>query len=163
MIEQTIDRRRFKGVPSDEVQATPGLYGDSEENYSALVEAETAPVEAESLIQSADVVYDNPVPIFDRILVRRMAKEANWNGTKIVIPESAQKSPNRGVVIATSEFYIVEGKQFPMADLVRQGDLVVFGAFNVDDVEVDGEIYGLLTIFDVRLIQKRHYVTQGLV
>ena len=44
-----------------------------------------------------------------------------------------------------------------MSELVKPGDLVTFSSFNVEDVTVDGETYGLTTIFDIKLIQSGSY------
>jgi co-chaperonin GroES (HSP10) len=138
-----VDRRRFTadGLPNiDQVLAE--------------VEAEQAS------ILTPDTVYDSPVPIFNRILVLRQAKEAIWKGTRIIVPDIAQKDTNRGIVVAVSEHYIVNGVQHPMKELVKPGDLVTFGPFNVDTIEVDGQVYGLCTIFDVQLIQSCHYAVE---
>jgi len=101
--------------------------------------------------------YENPVPIFNRILIKKGAKETIWGDQKIVIPEFIQKAPNQGAVVAASEFYIVDGKKFPMDELVKQGDLVTFGQFNVEDIQLDGEDFVLCDIFDIKLIHRVSY------
>ncbi len=147
---EIIDRRGSKKTKPVEVVV-------QEDEVLAEVLDPTPPLKPEVVIQPVETVYDNPVPIFDRILVLRMAKETVWAGTKIIVPDIAQKSPNRGVVVATAKHYIVDGKQFEMSELVKPGDLVTFSSFNVEDVTVDGETYGLTTIFDIKLIQSGSY------
>lgn len=116
------------------------------------------PEEAEGAqIAEADRVYDEPMPIFDRILIRQGAKETIWGGTKLVIPEVAQKAPNMGVVVACARSYIVNGVSFPMAELVSPGDLVTFSQFNTEEIQRDGETYVLCSIFDVKLIERVHF------
>lgn len=147
--KEIVDRRHNKKTEPVEVIA-------QEDEVLAEV-LDPTPEPKPVVIQPVETTYDNPVPIFDRVLVLRMAKETVWAGTKIIVPDVAQKSPNRGVVVATAKHYIVDGKQFEMSELVKPGDLVTFSSFNVEDVTVDGETYGLTTIFDIKLIQSGSY------
>jgi co-chaperonin GroES (HSP10) len=105
-------------------------------------------------LAEVDRIYSDPVPIFDRVLIRRNAKETTWGGTHFVIPESAQKSANRGVVVACADFYIIEGQSFPMVNVVKPGDVVTFSAFNTEDIDCDGEVFTLCSVFDLKLIEK---------
>lgn len=113
-------------------------------------------IEETALITLAEVerAYADPLPIFDRILIRQGAQQTVFAGTTFVIPESARKAPNQGVVVATAESYIVEGKSFPMVELVKPGDLVTFSAFNTEEIERDGAKFVLCSIFDVKLIER---------
>lgn len=120
--------------------------------FGQLMESATANVIAE-----VDRVYDDPVPIFDRILVRQNAAETVWGGTRFVIPESVRQSPNEGVVVATAEFFIVNGKKFPMKDIVKPGDIVKFSKYNAEEVKCDDETFALVNIFDVKFVRKEHY------
>jgi co-chaperonin GroES (HSP10) len=124
----------------------------------ALTGTEPVPSpEPERGIGELDRVYDDPKPIFDRVLIMRNASATVWRGTKFIIPETAQKSANRGVVVATADFYIVEGKAFPVKDIVEPGDLVTFSGFNTEDIDVDGETFTLCSVFDLKLIEKCHF------
>lgn len=167
-----IDRRTHSNAAVSDTDLNYGVLAPDEEGYEDLSYRDLA-VDEPALVESVilgqpnvtaranllapDTVYDSPVPIFNRILVLRQAKEAIWKGTRIIVPDIAQKDTNRGVVVATAESYIVGGVAFPMKDLVRPGDLCFFGPFNMDNIEVDGQVYGLCTIFDVQLIQKAHW------
>lgn len=109
------------------------------------------------IILSAERVYEDPRPRFDYVLVARKEAETTWNGTKFFIPETVVKKPNQGVVIAVSDFYIVDGKTFPTADIVRPGDVVTFGNFQAEDVARDGKEFSLVSVFDLKLIEKVHF------
>ena len=108
-------------------------------------------------LEEVERVYADPIPIFDRILVRVGAAETYYQGTKFVIPESARKAPNVGVVVATANFYIVDGKPFPMAELVKPGDMVRFSHFNFEEIDIDGDKFQIGSIFDVKLIHQVTY------
>ena len=107
-------------------------------------------------IAEVDRVYEDPLPIFDRILVLQGKAETIYQGTRFVIPENAQKAPNVGVVVATAKHYIVDGKEFEMVNLVKPGDMVRFSNFNFEEIDIDGEKFQIGSIFDVKLI---HAVT----
>jgi len=170
-----IDRRTHSNAAVSDTDLNYGVLAPDEEGYEDLSYRDLA-VDEPALVESVilgqpnvtaranllapDTVYDSPVPIFNRILVLRQAKEAIWKGTRIIVPDIAQKDTNRGIVVAVSEHYIVNGVQHPMKELVKPGDMVTFGPFNVDTIEVDGQVYGLCTIFDVQLIQSCHYAVE---
>lgn len=117
------------------------------------VEAEPVPAS----VSEVDRVYSDPVPIFDRILIRQGATKTTWGESNFVIPQAYEKAPNMGVVVAASEHYIVDGKQFPMADMVKPGDIVTFSVINAEEIERDGERFALCSIFDVKLIERVSY------
>jgi co-chaperonin GroES (HSP10) len=123
----------------------------------ASEEAQTLVLEPELSLVDIDRVYDDPLPIFDRVLIRRNAEATTFAGTSFFIPESARKSANRGVVVTTAKFYIVEGKSFPMKELVVPGDIVTFSGFNTEDIELDEGTFTLCSVFDLKLIEKCHF------
>ena len=112
-----------------------------------------APAIIPATVSEVDRVYDDAVPIFDRILIKQGAVEATWGNSRIVIPDYAQKAPNMGAVVACAKHYIVDGKAFPMEEMVKPGDLVTFSRFNAEEIERNGEKYVLCSIFDVKLIE----------
>lgn len=142
-----VDRRRAT-IAADEAALT-----GTEENFPV----EEKPLVIPNTVIEVDRVYDEPLPIFDRVLIRQGEKETFFAGTPIFIPEVAKKAPNMGVVVATGKFYIVEGKQFPMDELLRPGDMVIFSTTNFEAVKIDGEEFMLGSIYDVKLIQKVHF------
>ena len=117
----------------------------------------TSDQEPQIVLADLDRVYDDPTPIFNYVLVRQDAAETTWNGTRFLIPENVRKSPNEGVVVATAKWYIVDGKQFPMADVINPGDIVKFSRYNGEEVAVDEETFVLVSIFDVKFARKVHY------
>jgi co-chaperonin GroES (HSP10) len=96
-------------------------------------------------------VYDDPAPMGNNILVRQGAAETVYSGTRFVIPETAQQSPNDGVVVAVG----------PEVNQVVPGDLVTFGKFNAEPISVDGETYQLVSIYDVKLRRKVTYAVNA--
>lgn len=137
-----IDRRR-QTVAEEPEQASAAAAEASEQSVVSVAEV--------------DRIYSDPLPIFDRILIKQGSKETTWGTAHIVIPDYVQKAPNMGAVVATAENYIVDGKAFPMSELVKQGDIVTFSQFNTEDVELDGEKFVLCSIFDVKLIKRVSY------
>lgn len=110
-----------------------------------------------SVIQ-ANRSYDDPKPRFDYILVARKETETTYNGTTFYIPESARQKPNVGVVIAVSDFYIVGDTKFPTTDIVNPGDIVTFGHFQAEDIVRDGKEFSLVSVFDIKLVEKVCFV-----
>jgi co-chaperonin GroES (HSP10) len=94
-------------------------------------------------------VYEDPEPLADHLLVKQAAAETYYKGTRFVIPETAQQSPNEGVVVAV-------GPDIAPEKLVP-GDLIVFGRFNAEPIEVGGELFQLVSIHDVKLRRKVVY------
>jgi len=105
--------------------------------------------------------YDAPVPVFNGVLIKANATDAVFAGTNFVIPDSAKQRPNRGVVVATSKRFIVNGVAFPMEEEVKVGDIVTFGVFNTETITVDGEAYELCQIFDLKLIERVSYAVNA--
>ena len=92
------------------------------------------------------------------ILVRQNAPpKQTWNGTQFLIPDSVVKAPNEGVVVATAECYIVDGKEFSHGSKVKPGDLVKFSQYNNEPVKCDGEDFVLVSIFDVKFRRRVYY------
>jgi chaperonin GroES len=76
-------------------------------------------------------------PLSDRVLVRRLEPEAISAGG-IVIPDSASEKPNQGEVLAVGPGLRLEnGKIVPVA--VQVGDMVLFGKYASNEIEINGE------------------------
>ena len=75
-------------------------------------------------------------PLYDRVLVRRVAEEEKTKGG-IIIPDSAKEKPAEGEVVAVGS-----GKLSDKGDLrkleVKQGDRVLFGKYSGSEIKVDG-------------------------
>lgn len=101
-------------------------------------------------VETVDRVYSDPTPIKDYLLVRQNAKETTYYGTRFVIPESAQQHPNKGVVVAVGpDLLPTEEKPGP----VKPGDIVTFGKYNCEPVDVDSEEFQLVRFLDVKLVE----------
>jgi len=78
----------------------------------------------------------NVRPLYDRVLVRRVAEEEKTKGG-IIIPDSAKEKPAEGEVVAVGN-----GKLSDKGDLrkleVKQGDRVLFGKYSGNEIKVDG-------------------------
>ncbi len=105
-------------------------------------------------LSEVDRVYSNPSPIKNYLLVRQAAKETFYSGTKFVIPETAQKSPNKGVVVAVGpELKGDDERPGP----VKPGDVVTFSRYNAEPIEIDGEEFQLVRFTDIKLIESVSY------
>ena len=78
------------------------------------------------------------VPIGDNVVLKRTQKQTMVNG--IYLPDSAQKRPNEGKVLAVGDGKLLpNGTRKPMQ--VRDGDRVLFESYRATEVEVDGKDY----------------------
>lgn len=75
-------------------------------------------------------------PLHDRVLVRRVETETTSLGG-IIIPDSAQEKPQKGVILAVGPGKTEKGSL--IAPTVAVGDKVLFGKWSGTEVEVDGE------------------------
>jgi chaperonin GroES len=81
-------------------------------------------------------------PIGERVLLKHQKKEEVTKGG-IYIPESAQKENKEGIVIAVGTFE--DGKELPL----KKGDLVIYGGYQSDEIELDGEKYLFVDFKDI--------------
>lgn len=116
----------------------------------------TIQTEINKLIADVPRVYEDPKPMTNHVLVKQNAKETTYAGTRFLIPDSAQQSPNEGVVVAI-------GPDLELKDVPREtwpiipGDLVTFGRFNAEPVTIGGEEFALVCFHDIKLRQKVTY------
>ena len=81
----------------------------------------------------------NARPLHDRLIVRRL-EEGEPKSGGIIIPDTAKEKPQRGTVIAAGNGKVREdGKRVPLD--IKAGDLIVFGKYTNQEVELDGEKY----------------------
>lgn len=75
-------------------------------------------------------------PLYDRVLIRRVAEEEKTKGG-IIIPDSAKEKPAEGEVIAVGN-----GKVSEKGDLrkleVKTGDRILFGKYSGNEIKIDG-------------------------
>lgn len=89
-------------------------------------------------------------PLYDRILVKRLASETKSSGG-LYIPESAKEKPQHAEVIAVGTGRITKDNTVvPL--VVKKGDTVLFGKYAGDEVKLDGDAHIILRESDVLAI-----------
>jgi chaperonin GroES len=92
-------------------------------------------------------------PLYDRILVRRVAEEEKTKGG-IIIPDSAKEKPAEGEVIAVGNGKANEKGEI-RALIVKKGDRILFGKYTGSEIKIDGIDHLILREDDVLgLIEK---------
>ena len=75
-------------------------------------------------------------PLYDRILIRRVAEEEKTKGG-IIIPDTAKEKPSEGEVVAVGNGKVNEkGVVRPLE--VKKGDRILFGKYSGNEIKVDG-------------------------
>lgn len=75
-------------------------------------------------------------PLYDRVVVRRVAEEEKVG--LLFIPEQAKEKPSRGVVVAVGNGRRLEsGELIPLE--VAPNNVVLFGKYSGTEIEFDGE------------------------
>ncbi len=81
-------------------------------------------------------------PLQDRVIVKQQdAEEKTASG--ILLPDAAREKPTKGKVIAAGPGKLSE-KGKPMELSVRVGDVVWYGKYSGNDVEVNNEKFVIL-------------------
>ncbi|HEX9157867.1 MAG TPA: co-chaperone GroES [Syntrophales bacterium] len=93
-------------------------------------------------------------PLYDRIIVRRIAEEEKTKGG-IIIPDTAKDKPTEGEVVAAGKGRLTEdGKVIPMD--VKKGDRILFSKYGGNEVKIDGVEYLIMREEDVLgIIEKK--------
>lgn len=81
-------------------------------------------------------------PLGDRVLVKVNEKSKDVFVGNVLLPESAVEKPHEGVVVSVGNGRIVNGERIPVD--AKVGDVVVYGKYSGNDVEIDGEKFLLL-------------------
>jgi chaperonin GroES len=81
-------------------------------------------------------------PLGDRVVVKRIEGEEETTEGGIVIPPSAQGTPNKAEVVAVGSGVQKNGEV--VKPDVSEGDTVLIGEFSGSEIEVDGEEYVFL-------------------
>ena len=79
----------------------------------------------------------NLKPLHDRVLVERVSSEDKTKGG-IIIPDTAQKKPMEGKVLAVGNGARNENGQVVALD-VKKGDRILFGKWSGTEVKIDGK------------------------
>ena len=89
-------------------------------------------------------------PLDDRVLVEQCEAEERTSGG-IVLPDTAQEKPQRGIVRAVGPGKLLEsGERGEMS--IKLGDEVFYGKYAGTDVEVDGETMQIMRENDILAI-----------
>ena len=78
-------------------------------------------------------------PLHDKVLVELVEAEEKTKGG-IIIPETAKEKPQEGKVIEVGTGIILPDGTIKPLD-VKKGDKILFGAYGVQPISVDGEEY----------------------
>ncbi len=81
-------------------------------------------------------------PIGERVLLKHQKKEEVTKGG-IYIPDSARQEKKEGIVVAVGTFE--DGKELPL----KKGDHVIYGGYQSEEIEVDGENYIFVDFKDI--------------
>ena len=77
----------------------------------------------------------NVRPLYDKVLIKRLAEEEKTAGG-IIVPDSAKEKPLKGEVIAVGKGRVLDdGKCVPLE--VKVGDNVLFGKYSGTEVKID--------------------------
>jgi chaperonin GroES len=76
-------------------------------------------------------------PLYDRILVRRVAEEEKTKGG-IIIPDSAKEKPSEGEVVAVGSGKVNDKGELRKLE-VKAGDRILFGKYSGNEIKVDGD------------------------
>jgi chaperonin GroES len=76
-------------------------------------------------------------PLYDRILIKRVAEEEKTKGG-IIIPDSAKEKPSEGEVVAVGSGKLTDkGTIRPLE--VKKGDRILFGKYSGNEIKLDGD------------------------
>ena len=94
----------------------------------------------------------NLVPLYDKIIVKRLEAETKTSGG-IIIPDSAKEKPIEGKVVAVGNGNVDQnGKHIGLT--VKVGDVVIFAKWGGTEIKFDGTEYLIMKESDVLAIKK---------
>ncbi len=85
-------------------------------------------------------------PLGDRVIVRTVDQE-DVTASGIVLPDTAQEKPQRGVVVAVGDGRVIDGERIPLE--VSDGDEVIYSKYGGTEVKLDGEDVLILSENDI--------------
>lgn len=81
-------------------------------------------------------------PMGERVLIKQNEKEEKTAGG-IYIPDSAKEDRKEGEVVAVGQYK--DGKDLPL----KEGDKVLYGGYNSDNIELNGEKFIFIDFKDI--------------
>jgi len=89
-------------------------------------------------------------PLGEKILVKRFEAEEKTAGG-ILLPDAAKEKPKEGKIIALGDGKLLDsGKRAKFQ--VKKGDKVVFTSYAGTEIDIDGEVYLLMSEDDILAI-----------
>ena len=89
-------------------------------------------------------------PLYDRVLVKRVAAEDRTSGG-LYLPETAKEKPQQAQVVAVGTGRITKNNGvLPLT--VKAGDRVLFGKYAGDEIKIDGDEHIILREEDILAI-----------
>lgn len=85
-------------------------------------------------------------PMNDRVLLRRIVEKSE---NLVNLSDAHQAPSNKAEVIAVGTGMMIGNSLVPIP--LAPGDVVIFGEYGVDEIEVEGEKLLMISAFDVRL------------
>jgi len=86
-------------------------------------------------------------PLDDRVVVRRLEAEEKTAGG-IVLPDTAKEKPQKGEVLAVGPGKLLDsGKRAALE--VKPGDIVLFGKYSGNEVELEGDELVIIRMDDI--------------
>ncbi|MCK4813291.1 MAG: co-chaperone GroES [Candidatus Marinimicrobia bacterium] len=85
-------------------------------------------------------------PLDERVLIKPKSEEEK-TASGLIIPDTAKEKKYQGDVIAV-------GTDKELQEVVKVGDVVLYGRYAGDEIKVDGEDYILLSRKDILAIVK---------
>jgi chaperonin GroES len=86
-------------------------------------------------------------PLDDRVVVKRLEAEEKTAGG-IVLPDTAKEKPQKGEVLAVGPGKLLDnGKR--AAPEVKPGDIVLFGKYSGNEVELEGDELVIIRMDDI--------------
>lgn len=92
------------------------------------------------------------VPLYDRVIVKRLDEEVKTPGG-IIIPDSAKEKPTKGKVIAVGKGSRSDkGEIIPLE--VKVSDIVLFAKWGGTEIKHEGEEYIIMKESDIIALEK---------
>lgn len=92
-------------------------------------------------------------PLYDRVLVKRVAAEERTS-SGLILPDSAKEKPLEAEVVAVGNGKrLDDGNARPVS--VAVGDRVIFGKYTGDEVKLDGVEHIILSESDILAVVER--------
>ncbi len=97
-------------------------------------------------------------PLYDRVVVKRLAAETTTRGG-IVIPDKAAEKSTQGEVIAVGDGALLDNGQLrPLS--VKVGDRIVFGQYAGTEIKMDGETWLIVKESDILAVVEQSKVQE---